>query len=94
MSDYGGLWKHENNQHTFVPRRRNVAAQVAEELQTVTHSYGGTQKKEREKTFLVGQKSISLLRFQTFEILIQIIIAYRRINDVLLYSKSVYYLHL
>ena len=35
------------------PRRQNVAAQVVEELKTVTYatpSYGGTQK-ERKKTF-------------------------------------------
>ena len=35
------------------PQRRNVAAQVPEELKTVTHttlSYGGTQKKKKKVT--------------------------------------------
>ena len=37
MSEFGGLWKHENSQHGLVGylRRRTVAAQVAEELKTV-----------------------------------------------------------
>ena len=38
MSEYGRLWKHENNQHAPYPRRWNVAAQVAEELKTVTYA--------------------------------------------------------
>ena len=37
MSEFGGLWKHEHNQHALVPPRRNVAAQVVEELKTVTY---------------------------------------------------------
>ena len=36
MSGFGGLWKHENNQHALVPP--NVVAQVAEELKTVTYA--------------------------------------------------------
>ena len=55
MSEFGGLWKHENNQHaracTPELRRNVVAAQVAEELNTVTNatpSYGGTQKEKKE----------------------------------------------
>ena len=36
MSEFGGLWKHENNQHALVPP--NVAAQVVEELKPVTYA--------------------------------------------------------
>ena len=53
MSEFGGLWKHRNNQHALVPQRQNVAAQeVAVELKMVTYatpSYGGTQKKNQKK---------------------------------------------
>ena len=38
MSEFGGLWKHKNNQHDLYPRRQNVAAQVAEELKMVTYA--------------------------------------------------------
>ena len=38
MSEFGGLWKQENNQHILVSPRRNVAAQVAEELKIVTYA--------------------------------------------------------
>ena len=38
MSEFGGIWKRDNyNQHMHLyPQRRNVAAQVAEGLETVT----------------------------------------------------------
>ena len=51
MSEFGGLWKHENNQHALYPRRRNVAAQVDGGIKNghIRYpSYRGTQKK-REK---------------------------------------------
>ena len=39
MSEFVGLWKHENTQHALVPPNgRNVAAEVAEELKTVTYA--------------------------------------------------------
>ena len=50
MPEFGGLWKHENNQHALVPRRRNVAAQVAEELKTVTHATHPMEERRRKQT--------------------------------------------
>ena len=52
--EFGGLWKYEKitSLHLYPPpKRRNVAAQMAEELKTVIRypSYGGTQKKGKEK---------------------------------------------
>ena len=38
MSEFGRLWKHENKQMHVYPRRRNVVAQVSEELKTVTYA--------------------------------------------------------
>ena len=60
-----GLWKHENNQRSMhlYPRRRNVAAQVAEELKTVTYAIPPMEerrKKRKKKTqrlpLLTGKK--------------------------------------
>ena len=46
-------------------RRRNVAAQVAEDLKTVTYyatpSYGGTQKEKK----ISGRNTINLIRNQS-----------------------------
>ena len=36
MSEFGGLWKDANNQNALVPPK--TAAQVAEELKTVTYA--------------------------------------------------------
>ena len=60
MLEFGGLWKHENNQHALVPPKTecNVAAQEAGELKTVTYatpSNVGTQK-ERKKEKKKSQK--------------------------------------
>ena len=39
MSEFGGLWIHKNNQDAHVPpKRRNMAAQVVEELKTVSYA--------------------------------------------------------
>ena len=49
MSEFGGLRKHENNQHALVPgpRRQNVAAQGADELKTVTYAIPCTVEERR-----------------------------------------------
>ena len=48
MSEFGGLCKHENNQHALVtPEDGNVAAQVAEKLKTVI--YATPPMEERRK---------------------------------------------
>ena len=48
MSEFGGIWKHENNQHALVTRRRNVAALVAEELKTVICATPPMEERRRE----------------------------------------------
>ena len=48
MSEFGGWWKHENNQHALVaPKTENVTVQLAEELKTVT--YATPPMEERRK---------------------------------------------
>ena len=42
-------WKHGNNQHALVPQRRNVAAQVAEELKTVTYATPSMEERGKKK---------------------------------------------
>ena len=51
MSEFRGLWKHENNQHAhdLYPRRWNVAAQVAEELNTVTYATPPVEERRKKK---------------------------------------------
>ena len=63
MSEFDGLWKHENNQHAFVPPKTNVAAQVApEEFKNGHPSYGGTQKKrEKKRSCESGTHSVTLV---------------------------------
>ena len=48
MSEFGGLWKHENNHMHLYPRRQNVAAQVAEELITVTYATPMEERRKKE----------------------------------------------
>ena len=53
MSEFGGLWKHENNQHALVPLKTECAAQEVEELKTVTYAtpllWRNAGKKKKKK---------------------------------------------
>ena len=53
MLEFGGFWKHKNNQHALgvlYPRRWNVAAQVAEALKTVAYAtLHMEERRERER---------------------------------------------
>ena len=51
MSEFDGLWKHEITSMHLYPRKRNMPAQVADELKTVTHATPHMEEqKERKKT--------------------------------------------
>ena len=49
ISEFGGLWKHENNSMHLYPWRWNVAAQMVEELKTVTYATSPMEKQRKEK---------------------------------------------
>ena len=53
VRQFGGLWKHENNQHALIPRRQNVAAQVAEELKTALPLLWRNAEREALKQYLL-----------------------------------------
>ena len=53
MSEFGGLWKHENNQHALVPTKMECGCASGGGIKNghIRYpSYGGTQKKKRKKT--------------------------------------------
>ena len=56
MSEFGGLWKHEITSTHLYPRRRNVAAKVAEEFKkTVTYAttpMDKRRKKDKKKVYI------------------------------------------
>ena len=80
------LWKHENNQHALVPPKteHDVAAQVAEELKTVTYvrypSYGGTQKENNAKVVLYKKKNNLRDQVTLFDWTVKDWIAHRRLG--------------
>ena len=55
MSEFGGLLNHENNQHALVPPKMECAAQVAEELKTVTYATPLMEERRKKR-----KKEISL----------------------------------
>ena len=66
MSEFGGLWKHKNNQHALVPPKTECGCPSGRGIKNgFIHypSYGGTQK-ERKKashstiTIVLSQHSI------------------------------------
>ena len=52
MSEFGGLWKHENNHHALVPPKTDCGCPSGGGIKNGDiryPCYGGTQKKERKK---------------------------------------------
>ena len=53
MSQFDGLWKHENNQHALVPLKTECGCPSGGGIKNghiyATSSYGGTQKKRKKK---------------------------------------------
>ena len=64
MSEFCGLWKHENNSMHLYPRRWNDAAQLVEELKTVTYTtlkcyIEERRKKKKKPTFFTVHDQIT-----------------------------------
>ena len=65
MLKFGGLWKHGNNQHALVPpRTERVAAQVAEELKTVTYATPPMEERRKKKEGGGGEKDRQTIIFR------------------------------
>ena len=61
MSEYGGLWKNENNQHAIVPPKTECGyTQVAEKLKTVTYATPPPMEERRKKMEAIGLRFLQV----------------------------------
>ena len=50
MSEFGGFWKHENNQHALVPPKTDCGCLSGGGIKNGHIRYGGTQKKKNHSS--------------------------------------------
>ena len=61
MLEFGGLWKHKNNQHELVPPKTECGCPSGGGIKNSHIHYGGTQKKKKkQEKKLLSSSSFSI----------------------------------
>ena len=53
MSEFGGLWKHVNNQHALVPPKMECGGGIKKRSHTRYPSYGGNERERLSLSLLL-----------------------------------------